>query len=93
MADPHAMTPEQVAAILPYLEGSPGDSWHPEEDLPTELPPDPRTDHEYARWGRWVENLCLSFGATFETAARVAAEFVQGVRRERRSPTEGGEDG
>lgn len=81
-------TPEQVAAILPYLEGSPGDSGHVAAelvgDLPNPLPLDPKTDADYTRWGRWVENVCLAFGAMYETAARVAALFVEGIRKSRR---------
>jgi hypothetical protein len=71
--------------LLAYLRDSPWDKSRPEVGLPFE----PTTNDDYSLWGRWVENLCLAFGCTFETAARVAALFVQGVRKERTSPTHG----
>ena len=37
------------------------------------------------RLGEWVYRLCLDFGSAPETAHRVAAEFVAGIREARRA--------
>lgn len=80
MPDPHKPTPEQAEVFAAYLRDTPWDKSRPEIGLP----PNPTTDNDYSLWGRWVENLCLAFGSTFETAARVAATFIQGIRKSRR---------
>jgi hypothetical protein len=76
--------PAWVAAVVARMEAGrvegKGEEF-PWEWLDEPLPMKPETDAHYTRWGRWVENVCLAFGATFETAAQVAALFVQGVRR------------
>lgn len=73
--DPYMPTPEQAEVFATYLRSSPS---------PEVLMMQPESDKDYIAWGRWVEAVCLAFGAAFETAARVAALFVEGIRKSRR---------
>lgn len=35
-----------------------------------------------AAWAEWVKDTCLLFGTTVETAYRVAAMFIEGLKHE-----------
>jgi hypothetical protein len=83
----HVVARLAVLAGVHFSAASPRNLSHPGADVCREVAHVSNVDRtseqfDDAAWAAWVCDTCLLFGTTVETAYRVAAMFIEGLKHE-----------